>query len=60
MNKAGTILEVIWFVMGGLFLFIGITEAIDAGISESWHFLLFGVIALIMYVRRRRIRISNK
>jgi len=60
MNKAGTILEVLWFVMGGLFLFIGIDMTIDSGISESWYYLLFALLALVMYYRRRRIRILNK
>lgn len=60
MNKAGTILEIIWFVMGGLFIFIGVDTTIDSGISESWYYLAFGVLALIMYFRRRRIRLSNR
>ncbi len=60
MNKAGTILEVLWFVIGGLFLFIGIDMTIDSGISESWYYLLFALLALVMYYRRRRIRILNK
>jgi hypothetical protein len=59
MNKAGVILEIIWFVMGGLFLFIGITTTIDSGIGESWYFLVFALLALVMYLRRRKIRISG-
>jgi len=60
MNKAGVILEIIWFVMGGLFLFIGITESVDKGISEGWYYLAFALLALVMYYRRRRMRILNK
>ncbi len=60
MNKAGAILEIIWFVMGGLLLFIGIDIAIDSGIEESWYYLLFALLAFLMYYRRRRIRISNR
>jgi len=52
-------MEIIWFVMGGLFLFIGVESTIDNGFSESWHFLLLALLALIMYYRRRRIRIRN-
>ena len=60
MNKAGTIFEVIWLVMGGLFLFIGVDITLDTGIGDSWYYFAFGVLALIMYLRRRRIRISNR
>ncbi|MEX0987892.1 MAG: hypothetical protein WD052_10480 [Bacteroidales bacterium] len=60
MNKAGNILEIIWFVIGGLFLFIGIDKTIESGFGESWHYLLFAILSLLMYLRRRSIRISNK
>ncbi len=60
MNSAGTIFEIIWFVMGGLMLFIGIDITIDTGIGDSWYYLLFAMLAFLMYYRRRRIRISNK
>jgi hypothetical protein len=59
MNKAGVILEIIWFVMGGLFLFIGVDVTIDSGIGDSWFYLLFAFLALVMYLRRRKIRISG-
>jgi len=60
MNKTGNILEIIWFVMGGTFLFIGVNTMIDSGFSNSWHYLVFAILALVMYLRRRKIRISNK
>ena len=60
MNRAGSMFEVIWFVMGGLFLFIGITETIDQGIQESWYYLLFALLALVMYFRRRQLRLRDK
>ncbi len=60
MNKAGTILEVIWFVLGGLLLFMGVNETLDKGIDKSWHFLVFALLALVMYYRRRRIRLSSR
>jgi len=53
-------LEIIWFVMGGLFLFIGVDVTIDSGIADSWYYLLFALLALAMYLRRRKIRISGK
>lgn len=60
MNKAGVILEIIWFVMGGLFLFIGVDATLDSGISDSWYYLLFALLAFVMYLRRRKIRISGR
>ena len=60
MNKAGSILEIIWFVMGGLLLFIGIDVTIESGLGESWYYLLFALLAFLMYYRRRRIRVSNR
>jgi hypothetical protein len=60
MNRTGAIFEIIWFVMGGLMLFIGIDVTISSGIEESWYYLLFALLALLMYYRRRRIRISNR
>ena len=60
MNKAGVILEIIWFVMGGLFLFIGVDATLDSGINDSWYYLLFALLAFVMYLRRRKIRISGK
>ncbi len=46
--------------MGGLMLFIGIEVTIENGIGESWYYLLFALLAFLMYYRRRRIRISNR
>jgi len=60
MSNTGIIFEIIWFVMGGLLLFIGIDQTIDQGIGSSWHYLLFALLALLMYYRRRRIRLSEK
>lgn len=60
MNNAMTILEIIWFVMGGLLLFIGVDVLIGSGIGESWYYLLFSLLAFLMYYRRRRIRISSR
>jgi len=60
MNKPGALLEIIWFVMGGLLIFIGIDVTLSSGFSESWYYLLFAVLALLMYYRRRKIRLSDK
>ena len=60
MNKTGGLLEIIWFVMGGFLLFMGVDITIESGFGESWYYLLFAVLALLMYLRRRKIRISDK
>ena len=60
MNRAGSLFEVIWFVMGGLMLFIGIQQTIETSISESWYYLVFAFLALLMYYRRRRMRLASK
>ena len=62
MNKAGSLFEVVWFVMGGLLLFIGIEQTIDPeiGIADSWYYFAFALLALLMYYRRRRIRLASK
>ncbi len=60
MNKAGSMFEVIWFVMGGLLLFMGIQQTIDTGISDSWYYLVFALLGFVMYYRRRRIRLASK
>ena len=60
MNRAGSLFEVIWFVMGGLLLYIGIEQTVDNGISESWYYLAFAILAFVMYYRRRRIRLASK
>lgn len=58
-NKAGAILEIIWFVLGGLLLFIGVDTSIESGFGEGWYYLMFAILAFLMYYRRRKIRISN-
>lgn len=60
MNRAGSLFEVIWFVMGGLMLFIGIQQTIETSISDSWYYLVFALLSLLMYYRRRKMRLASK
>jgi hypothetical protein len=60
MNKAGSMFEVIWFVMGGLLLFMGVDQTRKTEIGDSWYYFIFAILALVMYYRRRRIRLANK
>jgi len=59
-NSAGGIFEVVWFVLGGLMLFMGVDLSIQLGFSESWYYFLFGILALAMYFLRRRMRLKHK
>jgi hypothetical protein len=59
-NSAGGIFEVVWFVLGGLMLFMGVDLSIQLGFSESWYYFLFGILALGMYFLRRRMRLKHK
>ena len=60
MNKGGGMFEVIWFVMGGLLLYMGIDQTINTEIGDSWYYFVFAILALVMYYRRRKIRLANK
>jgi hypothetical protein len=59
-NRTGGLFEVIWFVLGGLLLFMGIDVSTEAGITGSWYYFVFSLLAFVMYLRRRSIRIKSK
>ena len=52
--------EVVWFVLGGLMLVMGIDVTTSSGFGDSWYYFVFGLLALAMYFMRRRMRLSNK
>jgi hypothetical protein len=58
-NRAGGIFEVVWFVLGGLMLFMGVDVTARSGFGEGWYYFLFGIIALVMYYLRRRMRMNQ-
>jgi len=58
-NSASGIFEVVWFVLGGLMLFIGVDVASTAGFEGSWYYFLLAILALVMYYLRRRMRITK-
>ena len=59
-NNISGIFEVIWFVLGGLMLFMAVDLLLDAGLGESWYYFLFSFLAFAMYFMRRRQRISRR
>ena len=58
-NSATGIFEVVWFVLGGLMLFMAVDVSIDSGIKDSWYYFLFSFLAFGMYLLRRNMRIKR-
>lgn len=59
-SSVSGIFEVIWFVLGGLMLFMAVEASMNNGFAASWYYYLFSVLAYIMYYLRRRMRISRR
>lgn len=59
-NRATGLFEVIWFVLGGLMLFMGIDVSTEAGIAGSWYYFVFSLLSFVMYARRRSMRLKSK
>jgi hypothetical protein len=59
-NSARGIFEVVYFVLGGLLLFMAIDVVRDSGFSESWYYFLFSLLAFVMYFYRRSGRLKGK
>ena len=59
-NRAGGLFEVVWFVLGGLMLVMGVDVTTRSGIGESWYYFLFSLLAFAMYFFRRRMRLKHK
>jgi len=59
-NKATGLFEVIWFVLGGLLIFMGIDVSMEAGIAGSWYYFVFSLLSFAMYLRRRSMRLKSK
>lgn len=58
-SSASGIFEVVWFVLGGLMLFMGVDVSMSSGIGDSWYYFLFSVLAFGMYLLRRNMRIRR-
>jgi hypothetical protein len=52
--------EVVWFVLGGLMLIMGIDLLLDSGFSNSWYYFLLSLLAFAMYFFRRHSRITRR
>ena len=58
-NSVSGIFEVVWFVLGGLMLFMAVDVTMSNGISDSWYYFLFSILAFVMYLLRRKMRITR-
>jgi len=52
--------EVVWFVLGGLMLFMAVDLLLESGLGDSWYYFLFSFLAFAMYFLRRRSRITRR
>jgi hypothetical protein len=52
--------EVLWFVLGGLMLLMGVDQAMKTGLGDSWYYFLFSLLAFAMYYFRRRMRLTRR
>jgi hypothetical protein len=59
-NRASGLFEVVWFVLGGLMLVMGVDMTTRSGIDDGWYYFLFSLLAFAMYFFRRRMRLKSK
>jgi hypothetical protein len=59
-NRISGIFEVVWFVLGGLMLFIAVDVTLNQGMAGSWYYYLLSLLAFVMYFLRRRMRITRR
>jgi len=59
-NNISGFFEIVWFVLGGLMLFMAVDLLLDSGLGESWYYFLFSLLAFAMYFLRRRSRITRR
>jgi len=59
-NSVSGLFEVVWFVLGGLMLFMAVDVTLSTGLGDSWYYFLFSILAFVMYFWRRRMRISRQ
>jgi len=59
-SSASGFFEVVWFVLGGLMLIMGVDVLRDSGFGESWYYFLFSLLAFAMYLFRRHTRITRR
>jgi hypothetical protein len=59
-NNISGFFEIVWFVLGGLMLFMAVDLLLESGLGDSWYYFLFSLLAFAMYFFRRRSRITHR
>ena len=59
-DKVSRIFEILWIIVAVLCLSAAIHQTIYEGISKSYVFFIFSLIAFVMYSVRKQIRKSKK
>jgi len=59
-NRTSGLFEVVWFVLGGLLLIMGVDLTAASGFGHSWYYFLFSFLAFAMYFFKRRMRLKSK
>jgi hypothetical protein len=59
-SSVSGLFEVVWFVLGGLMLFMAVSATLDHGIGKSWYYFLLAILAYVMYYLRRRMRLPKR
>ena len=59
-NNISGFFEIVWFVLGGLMLFMAVDLLLESGLGDSWYYFLFSLLAFAMYFLRRRSRITHR
>ncbi len=59
-NSISGFFEIVWFVLGGLMLFMAVDLLLESGLGDSWYYFLFSFLAFAMYFLRRRSRITHR
>ena len=58
--NTNAIFEVIWFVLGGIMLFMAVDLTVENGFKGSWVYYLLSLLAFLFYFFRRKIRLTRR
>ncbi|PID93321.1 MAG: hypothetical protein CSA96_00210 [Bacteroidetes bacterium] len=54
------VLEMVWFIIGGLLLYMAVDVSMSNGLAGSWYYYLFALTAFLMYFFKRKHRHSRR
>jgi len=59
-SSVSGLFEVVWFVLGGLMLFMAVDLTMSSGIKASWYYFIFSFLAFGMYFLKRNTRVKRR